>query len=602
MEETSHPDTAMPPARLGVDGLPNLTSDMHSGSVYALIVSTPPARYPLLAASLHASLRVNRACSIIVASHPAQVVDRLQSFGQLDVHPLLESGALSIFEMQEEFSKKMFRYGADSFVKELESLEIQEDSYLVVDQADDLLALHDVSLALEQLDVLRKWFEQKRVTALLAFSRAGVMQAESINALMDNLQGLVRLNAGKLGLDLTFDYWQSPEGTVAARNFHLKAGPTGLYLASAETGATQAGTLRSENDPQPSPEDERYFFYMDPDLAGLAQQYPGIWQRVDTLFGMMHATRGRAGATIVLTFRAGTPLRHLAEAVHTLRLGLGKYVRIVVQEKNASLRYQNEALLLRLGVNLVVHRDVPTVRFPLLLESLRGQVFSRDVNIDFEAALASVLPTRLRGYLVPERFIREVGVVLARAETLNIPCALVAGRPTTSRKMADIISTSTVSRAGDLITADSEQCFLFLHACPQSALPATLQRILGMPVEETLEDVRYLVTRSDIDMELSALTLAGERGLLPDYSSLIPGLPEVEAPAATPEEILASASQLLPPPVDTYTPSIRVQVKAPSPAAAPPGIKESGKREVRRAVRSMSIAPAQTSAPQAVSE
>lgn len=69
----------------------------------------------------------------------------------------------------------------------------------------------------------------------------------------------------------------------------------------------------------------------------------------------------------------------------------------------------------------------PLIDCPLLLDSLKGQIFSRDVSINFEAALASVLPTRLRGYLAPLRFVREVESILDQAQTLNIPCAMIIG-------------------------------------------------------------------------------------------------------------------------------------------------------------------------------
>ena len=44
---------------------------------------------------------------------------------------------LQLFVMQDEFSKKMFRVGAEGFVEELEHFEIPENSYVLFTQADD---------------------------------------------------------------------------------------------------------------------------------------------------------------------------------------------------------------------------------------------------------------------------------------------------------------------------------------------------------------------------------------------------------------------------------------------------------------------------------
>jgi hypothetical protein len=127
---------------------------------------------------------------------------------------------------------------------------------------------------------------------------------------------------------------------------------------------------------------EPHFFYMDPELGSLAAEMPGAWCQVDSLVGMMHATRNIRTVVSILSYRRDTDLRQLAEAVYTLRRSLERHAQIVVREKGASLRYQNEALLVRLGINLVIHRDVPVSRLPLLLKSLSGQIFSRDVEIN----------------------------------------------------------------------------------------------------------------------------------------------------------------------------------------------------------------------------
>jgi hypothetical protein len=233
---------------------------------------------------------------------------------------------------------------------------------------------------------------------------------------------------------------------------------------------------------------------------------------------MMHATRSIRTVMSILSFQHDTDLRQLAEAVYTLRRSLERHAQIVVHEKGASLRYQNEALLVRLGINLVIHRDVPVSRLPLLLKSLSGQIFNRDVEINFEAALASVIPTKFRGYLVPLHFVGEVEVILDRAETLSIPCAMIVGKPSPSVAMVDIVAAISLSRLGDLLTADDEFCYIFLNACPQSVMLTTLERILGMSVDAAFDDLRFLVRREDILPELAALTRTAKRNDIPDYS------------------------------------------------------------------------------------
>lgn len=522
MNDSVNPASMKPVIRIGIRGLPNLTNHMISGGLYVLIAETPSARFPMLAGSLGSALKDEFPCTVIVPANPDLFIQRIESFGNINAQELIAARRLQLFTMQDEFAKKMFRFGAESFVQELDHFEIPENSYLLFDQADELLSLHDISLALDQVDIIGKWLAQRKVTALLVFSRVTATYSGTINALMDSLTGIARLGGDRDGLELTFDYWRSPEGAIAARHYQLLTLESGHYEASTKAAPSSQAIAEDNGEPNGEVEDaEPHFFYMDPDLDSLAKQVPGIWQRTDTLVGMMHATRNTRSATAILCFQHDTNLRQLAETVHTLRLSLGHRAQIVVQEKGASLRYQNEALLLRLGINLVVHRDVPTSRLPLLLESLIGQIFSRDVDINFEAALASVAPTRLRGYLLPLRFAREAAVILDRAATLNIPCAMIIGKPEQGTTMVEILTHIGLSRPGDLITADNEYCYLFLNACQQTVMLATLERIIGASVDTIFEDIRFLVRREEIHPELAALSRAAEHSELPDYSSLI---------------------------------------------------------------------------------
>ena len=569
------PDTNIPPSpvRLCISGLPSLTDSMLSGGVYALIAETPPARFPILASSLDGALRQGLRCTVILPSETEAdaFVKRIDSFKQFVTTDAISAGTLQLFTLQDDFAKNMFRFGAETFARDMDHFQIPADSYLIFDRADELFSLHDVSLAMEQIDILKLWFNQHRITTLLIFTRLVNSGVSTLNAMMDKLTGIVRIGGDRAGLELTFDYWQSQEGTIAAKHHSLSMLESGLYKVSTSV----ASSLRSE--PEEAVADgEARVFYMDPDLISLAKQMPGSWQNVDTLVGMMHATRDTPNATVILSFRHDTNLRQLAEAVHTLRLNLGRRARIVVRENDASLRYQNEALLLRLGVNLIVHRDLSASRLPLLLESLSGQIFDRDVDIDFEVALASVIPSGLRGYLPPARFAREARTIVERGESLNIPCSMVVGRPSTDGSVADILAQIDMARPGDLASSDGESCYLFLNGCPESVLLKTVERVLGQALNVAFDQSRFVIRRLELLTELAALERAAGLKDLPDYSSQLvaaPHHPEAlrspkqpvfeEPPAVQDVAVRVGTRPLLPPATDKATEPLAVAPAAP---------------------------------------
>lgn len=520
MNDSLTADPTNPVIEIGIQGLPELSANMISGGLYALKAETPSARYPLLAGSLQSAIKSGLTCTVIVPSKPEVFIQRIESFGHLDAHQLMNEDRLHVFVTQDEFAKKMFRFGADRFAQELAQFEIPENSFLIFDQADELLSLHDVTLALDQVEALRKWFSQWNLTGLLVFSRTTEEHSETINALMDSLTGIARIGGGKDGLEITFEYWQSPDGTLAAQNYNLKTLDSGLYEAYTRV-APASQIVMTGAAPEFKEEVEKgepHFFYMDPELGNLASQIPGIWKHVGTMIGMHSATHNHRSAVSILSFHRDTQLRELAETVHTLRLNLGRHARIVVQEKDASLRYQNEALLLRLGINLVIHKDVPISRVPLLLESLNGQSYNRDVSINFEQALASVLPTRLRGYLPALRFRREVQYILDRAGTLNIPSVLIVAQPMQGISALDVLQNIRLTRAGDLNSSDGESCFVFLNACPESVMQATMNKNLGCSSEEVFENIEFIVNDADISNRLRIQLGTTEHADFPDYS------------------------------------------------------------------------------------
>jgi Cellulose biosynthesis GIL len=216
---------------LGVVGIDPRQSEMIVGGLYALKVTTPSTRFALLATSLKAAMSSGVHCTLITNSAPDEVLSRLAQCTSFPANDLVKQKRLSVFSMQDEFSKKLFRFGADRFVQEIENFEIPANSFIVFEQADDVLSLHDLWLASQQIKVLSQWFKRRQTTGLMAFTRSNAQQTAALNALMDNLSGLARLGADKAGLELTFLYWQSQSGVMAARNFHLQSTQDGGYEA-----------------------------------------------------------------------------------------------------------------------------------------------------------------------------------------------------------------------------------------------------------------------------------------------------------------------------------------------------------------------------------
>ncbi len=429
--------------KLGIEGLPVFSSDMICGGLYALKVRTPSARFPLFSSSLKSAIESGLQCTIITASSPEEFLQRLEIPGGFSCAEPLADGRLSVFSMQDEFGKKIFRYGADRLVQELEDFEVPEGSFLLFEQADDVLSLHDVGLASQQIKILAKWFKRRRITGLMAFARSNGQKIETLNTLMDHLTGIAKLGGDRDGLEITFLYWRSTPGVIAARNFRLYTAENGLYAVSRREVERQAQTdgsddagpqsvepstsnvrmpavlsptrMHAEAMPQSvsqaaphlphfagavpvemlfdaqSSDTPHYYFYVEPEMDVLKDSIPGEWRLVNGMQNMLYAAHDKPRAMIFLSLDGGHDVLDLARTVHSLRKSLGLQVQILVRERTRSVDENHKQLLLHSGANVVVAKDIALAHFPKFLNSLRNQRFSRSFEPDFDTILG-VLP------------------------------------------------------------------------------------------------------------------------------------------------------------------------------------------------------------------
>jgi Cellulose biosynthesis GIL len=440
---------------LGISGMPEFSSDMLSGGLYALNVRTSSARFPLLSGSLRNAIQLGLNCTIVTASAPEDLLQRLEIPGEFSSAELIADGRLSVFSMQDEFGKKVFRYGADRLTQELEDFEVPEGSYLVFEQADDLLSLHDAGLATQQIKILAKWFKRRRITGLMAFSRSNEQKLETLNSLMDHLTGIARLGGDRDGLEITFLYWRSTPGVLAARNFQIYTDKTGAYAVSRRTverpasSDTQAGDIAhgheavmqaepvAETVPkflqtrpkalsslvdhsdlnskasQPLPDatsslnntdfaTEHCYFYFDSDLDGLKDAVPGQWRRLLATQGLLQAAIDQPSAMILLGTQGLSNLVELARTVHRLRKSLGLGVQILIREQQRSATDEQKQLLLNCGANVVVAKDITLDHYPKFLNALRHQKFTRSFEPDLDLILAAFPVEDLVGESIPE--------------------------------------------------------------------------------------------------------------------------------------------------------------------------------------------------------
>jgi cellulose biosynthesis protein BcsE len=507
--------------QLGIPGMPPLLGSMVKGGLYAVQVSSPPARAALVTLSLTAALRTSQSAVLVTNGSTRRIMGR----GRLQ--EAVRDESLAVFTLRESTAKNIFRHGPERFVQELDLFGFPPEALYVFDGADDLFTLQDPFIAAEQIRCYREWVRDRDGCGLLIFSLLGSNSqfASTYQSLLDHVDGAVRLESGKEQLEWIVDFWASPTGVVASRALRARIESNGVLSISEVTAdrtlsktAAAPGGGTGETTILAASKDEHDVYYMDSTLAGIAKQAAGRWTLCDSLVGLMHSSRNAVAASAILVFDRSTDLRQLAQAVHTLRTGLGKQVKIIIRELDASLRYQNELLLLRLGANLILHRDVPVARLQLAIQSLAGQMFSREVDVNFDHALASVSTSHGTGYVTAAQFCQQVADIVERSKPLSIPYALIRAKAPAGVTIEQAVARFKLTRNGDMVTAINDEIFLFLSACPEASLLPTLKRVAGDRFQEDFREMSFAIQETAVKTQLAELAHLAKSGRVPSLT------------------------------------------------------------------------------------
>ncbi|GAU02074.1 cellulose biosynthesis protein BcsE [Burkholderia stabilis] len=308
------------------------------------------------------------------------------------------------------------------------------------------------------------------------------------------------------------DFWRAGDTLAAGEVRSLRFAPGGRLSASVDGGATEpAHRMKLASD-------EDRVVVSRAVLDG-ANRVPGDWEIVDDNAAVVAACAQAQAATAVLVFRSHAQLEALCADVHALRRQCGGALKIAVVERGEVLRQQFEMLVLSVGANRVVARDLPVSRMQAAVHGLRGQLYARPVAADYRAALAAALGDSVLGYLPVGAFCLRIRAVLDRGAVLALPHTLakIALLPGVSH--VDALRHCRPRRAGDVVTADPGHLYVFLFACEPVDADDALGRIFDVPVD-TLSDRVVCLGHGSIDTELDALKAENRRAPIADYSDL----------------------------------------------------------------------------------
>lgn len=520
---------------IGIDSLPPTARMMRAGSLYALVEQHSGATLACITGSVAEALKMDRQVVVVTADGDAL----LQALAQMDVDSqrAMSRGWLRIYIHSADISLQSKHADTTRYLDEFDYYGISPGSLLIINDASALYDWTAARLFQRQARQYRRWCTESNVTCLQTFPARASMIKKPLDMLRSadaSYAGLACLRLYGESLSWETLHWRVRDGVLLSREYGLQIDARGHLLAAdgLELHLRERRMLLA-------PDNDRV-------IATAAAVHgdshvPLEWQIVDDYDALLSAAEDAVAATYILHNGNLENFNSLAATTHTLRQRAGKALKIIVRERQFQLRHSHERMLLHLGANTVAYLELNMSRLLSLVESLRDQVYHREVSGDLNKALAAVLAPMFCGYMRPVEFAAAVSDTLARHHELSLESALVRLPLLPEVAHLTALRACKISRAGDLYTADANSVYLFLFGCREFDIAPTVDRLFNPPVAELFKGQINFPGTSMILPEIEDLLRRIETTDIADYSNMLP-LRRVDAGSDGKDQQTASSS------------------------------------------------------------
>jgi len=430
-----------------------------------------------------------------------------------EVAECLRKDTLRIFHAQTGERNDLCR----RMLQELEFLGVEQGGLIIVEGVDRFAGQANRETWEADVTAWQQWAERNGCAVLwMCPRRPGEPSHQAkFQRMAHRFSGLARLHMTGDAARYDVFYWFAHEWLMTHKSFRLNSDSGGNWLVVERDTSTI--------DAADTPLDEDDVFIMHAALPD-GRSAPNDWRVFDTSEQMCVALSSAHACTVIFHYNVGSPIEKLAHHIFELRRLIGPYLKIAVKKSGGRLRHSNELLLLSVGANLLIPSDMGYARMLNQLKSIQGHIFSRALPADFEVASASANFVTQTGYLAPEDFKRVVADVMVQTRSPDVHNALIRLYITKGLGVLETLRNCTMRRSGDLFTADEDSVYVFLSACEEQDISATLDRVFRLPVSVIFSDQTCFLSTVDIAGALAEFNRRASEKHYEDFSSSLENL------------------------------------------------------------------------------
>ena len=141
-----------------------------------------------------------------------------------------------------------------------------------------------------------------------------------------------------------------------------------------------------------------------------------------------------------------------------------------------------------------------------MLNAIQGQVYSRQLDDNYDTVISNVAPSDKVGYLSVSEFAKTVISTLDNTRVTGVQSILLELNILPGIGAIDVLRLCQLKRHGDICTANETTLFLFLFACRESDVSIALDHVIELPIEELFIDHIRHMEKNDILHSIKQLT------------------------------------------------------------------------------------------------
>lgn len=228
------------------------------------------------------------------------------------------------------------------------------------------------------------------------------------------------------------------------------------------------------------------------------------WLVIEDSSLLLKAADMLKAGSIVLPYSIATGFRSLARLVAAIRDLDNDAIRIVIREQNKRLRLSQTTSLLRLGVSMVLTREMTGASTRLQVQTLEGTSYRYLFRRDVERVVREARFLQTKQQLSAPEFRLHTEAILDPTRHA-LPHTLVVLHPMTSQAGEAIVSRLAQGLRDGVYLVHPEGIWILLMSCKPLDCQAVLERVLGLRFESLLIGWRKIGKPEDILKTIHAM-------------------------------------------------------------------------------------------------